>query len=271
MSNEATNSGPVRSVERAVALIELLAQHGVGGVTELSKAIGVHKSTASRLLMTLQKRGLVEQSPDTGKYRIGIGLVRLAATASADLDLKAHAAPLCSALAEEVGETVNVAVLDGDQALNIDEFTVSASVIGVSWLGRRSPLYCTATGKVLLAHMAEAVRARVLAGPRAALTPNSIVDLHALEAQLEDARVAGYASTEEELEPGMNAVAAPVRGAGSEVIAALSISGPSYRVSPGRLPELGRRVAGVADELSARLGFDRRSTHAVQRIRAGAG
>jgi DNA-binding IclR family transcriptional regulator len=69
----------------------------------------------------------------------------------------------------------------------------------------------------------------------------------------------------------MNAVAAPVRGAGSEVIAALSISGPSYRVSPGRLPELGRRVAGVADELSARLGFDRRSTHAVQRIRAGAG
>ncbi len=257
MGNEGAGGspGPVRSVERAIALIELLAQRGVAGVTELSQIIGVHKSTAFRLLVTLQRRGLVEQSSATGKYRIGPGLVRLAAAASADLELKAHAAPLCAALAEEVGETVNLAVLDGEDALNIDEFTASASVVGVSWLGRRSPWYCTATGKVLLAHVPEGARARVLDARRIPLTSHSVVDRATLEGQLGAARGAGYAFTCEELEHGLNAVAAPVRRADSQVTAALSVSGPSYRVTPERLPELGERAAAVARELSMALGW----------------
>jgi IclR family transcriptional regulator, acetate operon repressor len=254
MSNAgaAESAGPVRSVERAIALIELLGQRGAAGVTELAQVIGVHKSTVFRLLLTLQRRGLVEQSSRTGKYRLGRGLVNLAAPASTDLDLRACAAPLCSALAEEVGETVNLAVLDGDQALNIDEFTVSSSVVGVSWLGRRSLWYCTATGKVLLAHAPHPVRARVLATPRTPVTSRSVVDGAVLEAQLRAARSQGYACAEEELEDGLNAVAAPVRR-DLEVIAALSISGPSYRVSPARLAELGRRAAAAATEVSTLL------------------
>jgi IclR family acetate operon transcriptional repressor len=254
MSNASpgASAGPVRSVERAIALIELLGQRGAAGVTELAQVIGVHKSTVFRLLLTLQRRGLVEQSSRTGKYRLGRGLVNLAAAASTDLDLRARAAPLCSALAEEVGETVNLAVLDGDQTLNIDEFTVSASVVGVSWLGQRAPWYCTATGKVLLAHASHPVRARVLATPRTPLTSRSVVDGSVLEAQLRNARSQGYARAEEELEDGLNAVAAPVCR-DIEVIAALSIAGPSYRVSPRRFEDLGRRAAAAAAEVSTLL------------------
>ncbi|MFP5347088.1 MAG: IclR family transcriptional regulator, partial [Actinomycetes bacterium] len=111
----------VQSVERAMTILEQLASAGECGVTEIAAALGVHKSTAFRLLSTLERGGLVEQSTERGKYRLGLGLVRLAGATTARLDLVRQARAVCRQLAASTGETVNIAVLSGMSALYLDQ------------------------------------------------------------------------------------------------------------------------------------------------------
>src|SRR5207247_1011359 len=128
------------------------------------------------------------------------------------------------------GESAALAVLIGDVIGPIVQATASASVVGVNWLGRRTPVHCTASGKVITAFAPDAVRERLLALPLDRVTPHTIIDRKQLEAQLEEVRTAGVAGTNEELEVGLDAVAAPVFGADGEVLAALDVSGPSQRL-----------------------------------------
>ncbi len=245
----------VQSVRRAVSILELLADGGGElGVTELGKRLGVHKATASRLVATLAEHGLVERNPLTDKYRLGFGVVRLAAATVGRLDLVQQARPVLERLAEQTGETVNLAILDGEWAVNIDQVTGASSVVSVSWVGKRTPLHCTSSGKVLLAHAPREVREHVLSRPLERLTQHTIVDPQALGRQLSEAIARGYAFTVEELEVGLNAVAAPVRRAGGGVVAAISVSGPAYRVTPARIPMLGQAVRLAGVEVSRRMG-----------------
>ncbi|HXF72186.1 MAG TPA: IclR family transcriptional regulator [Actinomycetota bacterium] len=248
--------GPsVQSVQRALALLEILADEGGEmGVTELGRRLGVHKATASRLLATLAEHALVERNPLTDKYRLGFGVVRLAAATVGRLDLVQQARPVLEQLAERTGETVNLAILDQDWAVNIDQVTGASAVVSVSWVGKRTPLHATSSGKVLLAHAPAEVRERILSGPLPRLTRRTIVDPGALRRQLAEAVARGYAFTVEELEVGLNAVAAPVRQAGGEVVAAISVSGPAYRVTPARIPMLVQSVRLAAAEISRRMG-----------------
>ncbi len=248
-------SSAVQSVGRALTILEVLANGPELGVTELGRRLGVHKATASRLVATLAEHGLVEQNPVTDKYRLGFGVVRLAAVATAGLDVVRQSRPVLEQLAEVTRETVNLAVLDGDQVVNIDQIAAPHLVVNVNWVGKRTPLHCTSNGKVLLAHLPQRERARLLRGRLERLTPKTIVDKGVLVSQLLDAEVRGYASTVEELEVGLNAVAAPVRDSSGGVIAAVSVSGPAYRLGRARLPEAGRQARDAAAEISRRMGF----------------
>ena len=245
----------IQSVDRAVDVLEYLAERDDGAVTDLAAALGVHKSTAFRLLAALEARGLVEQVSERGRYRLGFGLVRLAGAAASRLDLVEQSRPVTRRLAALVGETVNVARLEGEAVVNVDQVLGGATVATQNWVGRPTPLHATSSGKVLLAAADPAERARLLAQPLEAFTPATITDRAALAAELARALGAGWASTCEELELGLNAIAAPIRGRDGAIVAAVSVSGPSYRLAPDRFGAVAAQVVAAADEISRRLGW----------------
>jgi DNA-binding IclR family transcriptional regulator len=246
--------GGLQSVSRAVRSLELIAEAGELGVTELGRRLGVHKATASRLAATLAERGLVERDSATDRYRLGFGLIRLAGAAMAGLDLVSSARPVLEDLAQETRETVTIGVLSGEDVVSIDQVTGTRSIVSVSWVGKRTPLHTTSTGKVFLAFMEEDERDRRLAEPLERATKRSLVDPGQLRGQLDDVRRRGYAQTLEEFEQGLNAVAAPVRQADGEVVAAVSVSGPAFRMRPVDLPRIGRLTIEASDKISRRLG-----------------
>lgn len=251
---ESGSGSQVQSVDRALSILEYLAEHGSGGVTEIAKSLEVHKSTAFRLVMALENRHLVEQVEERGKYRLGFGLIRLARASSAQLDLSKVGQPVCARLAGELGETVNIAVLDSGAVVNVAQEHAGAVVATRNWVGKRTPLHATSSGKVLLAHDPGMVDT-VLATELERFTPHTLTDPDTLRDELAQVRLQDWASCTEELEIGLNAVAAPVYRADGQVVASMSLSGPTYRLTAADLPTVAERVLGGADEISARLGF----------------
>ena len=247
----------IQSVDRAIDVLEYLAAGGDGAVTDLAAHLGVHKSTAFRLLAVLEARGLVEQVSDRGRYRLGFGIVRLAGATAARLDLVEQSRPVTTRLAAEVGETVNIARVEADTAVNLDQVRGPAAVTSVNWVGQRTPLHATSSGKVLLAYLDVDARERVLAGSLERFTPATVTDPAVLRRQLDEVIATGWAATLEELEVGLNAVAAPIRDRHGAVVAAVSVSGPSYRLAEGRLADVARSVVGAAGEIGQRLGLYR--------------
>lgn len=255
MSNATDPRPAVQSVDRALSILEILEREGWMGVTTLARELGIHKSTAFRLLATLEQRGIVEQHVETQKYRLGFALVRLASAVRAGLDLTRSARPVCEWLSEQTGETVNIAVLEGGEVVNIDQVNLSSSVVSVDWLGRRTGLHSTATGKVFLAHLPDRLREEVLAGNLGPVTSRTITDPDVLRGQLTAIREQGWSATDEELEIGLSAVAAPIHGADGAVLATVCVSGPRFRLTPQRLPEVGHLAGEAAQQISRRLGF----------------
>ncbi|MGH3087591.1 MAG: IclR family transcriptional regulator, partial [Rubrobacteraceae bacterium] len=143
----------MQSVDRAITVMEFLSRNGWSGVTEVAVELDIHKSTAYRILMTLKDRGLVEQDVATEKYRLGFGLVLLASSVTADLDILRCARPVCERLSEQTGETVTVAVLENDEAVVIHQNISRSSALNVDWTGRHTPLHATAAGKIFLQSM----------------------------------------------------------------------------------------------------------------------
>jgi DNA-binding IclR family transcriptional regulator len=260
VSNDDREAGVIRSVDRAVAILDLLAQDGWRAGAEVARELGVHRSTALRLLGTLERHALVERDPRTAKYRLGRRLPQLARVVSGELDLRHVARPVCEALAASTGETVTLDVLDGDEIVPIEQSTGSTAFVSVNWLGRRTPVHCTASGKVILAFAADPVRQRVLARPLVPMTPRSISDVAELERQLASARESGFARTFEELEVGLDAIAAPVFSTDGEVVAAIDVSGPAHRLQAGGGPDLVSLTRDAAADLSRRLGYRGRSS-----------
>jgi IclR family acetate operon transcriptional repressor len=245
----------VHSVDRAISILQVLARHGAAGVTEIAAEVDVHKSTVSRLLGTLEARGLVEQSSNRGRYRLGYGVVQLAAGATRKHDLSVISRPICRHLANTVGETVNVAVRDGDSVVSIDQVIGSSTVTTMNWVGQRTPMHATSAGKVFLSSMTPGELEQSLAGGLQRYTERTIVDAQLLTEQLETVRSQGYAQTLEEHEIGLAAVAAPIRALDGQVIAALTVSGPNFRVNEQTIPGVAPRVMAAAAEISECNGF----------------
>jgi len=256
VADAAPASGGVQSVDRAISVLEILARRGEAGVSEVAAELAVHKSTAFRLLETLEDRGMVEQAADRGKYRLGFGVVRLAGAVSARLDVVQQGRQACEQLAAAVGETVNLAVLREHYAVNIDQVRGRATVTTHNWVGQLTPLHATSSGKVLLAALSPADRrAAFAASGLPAYTPATLVVSSELELHLAAVRQRGYAVVVEEYEVGLNAVAAPVRGSDGTVVAAVSASGPAYRCPAERLEEIAPTVVATGEEISRRLGY----------------
>ncbi len=245
----------MQSVDRAITVMELLSDRGWSGVTEVANELGINKSTAYRLLTTMRDRGLVQQDAATEKYRLGFGLVTLANSVTADLDVTRCARPVCDRLAEQTRETVTVAVLDGDDAVILHQSNSRSSALSVDWSGMHTPLHATAAGKIFLRYMPEDQRRRILRRPLQSYTENTVVSSKTLREELKHDHGRDYWYTIEELEVGLNAIAAPVRCAGDVVVAAVSVSGPAFRMPPKSFPEVGELCVHAAEEISRCLGY----------------
>ncbi len=250
-------SGAVQSVDRALTILEVLARSGELGVTEVAAELGVHKSTAFRLVSTLEGHGLVEQTGERGKYRLGIGLLRLAGATTARLDVVQEARPICKALAASTGETVNVAVLSESSALYLDQVAGSSALQPHNWVGQHIPLHATSNGKVLLSGLGADRLDEVLHG-MPAYTELTITRRSELRREVDVAREQGYAVAVDELEVGLTAVAAPIRNAHGDVIASLSVSGPTFRLGADKIDEVLPLLLEAATEISHRLGWGHR-------------
>ena len=251
-----SHSGGVQSVDRAISVLEILAQRGEAGVSEVAAEIDVHKSTAFRLLGALEARGLVEQAGERGKYRLGFGIVRLAGAVTGRIDITQQGRPVCERLAEEIGETVNIAVMQEHFAINLYQVRGPGAVTAHNWVGQLTPLHATSSGKVLLAQLPAKERAALLSETgMKKVTPHTLTSRTKLEKALAEVRETGYAWTMEELEIGLHAMAAPILDREGKVIAAISASGPSYRFTEARMRELAPVLIKGADEISHRMGY----------------
>ena len=245
----------VQSVDRALQVLDILAELGNAGVTEIAAELGVHKSTVSRLVAVLEARGFVEQVSERGKYRIGFAITRLAAASGAHLNLVKVSQDICDGLSVDVGEPANLAILDENRIVNIVEAIGPAEITLRTWVGQSCPAYATSSGKALLSGLdAAEVRTR-LGGGLEAFTDTTVTSLSQLHNELASVRDRGWASVTEELEVGLNAVAAPVHDVHSQVVAALSVSGPTYRLGVDRFEEVAKLTIAAADEISRRLGW----------------
>jgi DNA-binding IclR family transcriptional regulator len=250
----ATDVAPgVQSVDRALTILDILARLGESGVTEIAAELGVHKSTAFRLVSTLESHGMVEQNEERGKYRLGVGVLRLAGATTARLDVVQEARSICRKLAADSGETVNIAVLSDRSVLYVDQVSGQSTLQAHNWVGQHIPLHATSNGKVLLSGLtSDDVDARLPRLP--SYTSDTVTTRARLRRDLAMVREQGYAVAVDELEVGLTAIAAPIHNAHGDVIASLSVSGPTFRLGDLRVKELVPVVQDAADEVSRRLG-----------------
>jgi DNA-binding IclR family transcriptional regulator len=247
----------VQSVDRALTILEVLARVGEAGVTEIAGELAVHKSTAFRLVSTLESHRLVEQTTDRGRYRLGVGVLRLAGATTARLDLVQEARPVCRQLAADTGETVNIAVLSDSSALYLDQVAGSSALQPHNWVGQHIPLHATSNGKVLLSGLDDE-RVAELLGTLSRYTPMTITRRTRLREELGEVRDRGYAVAVDELEEGLTAVAAPIRNAHGDVVASMSVSGPTFRLTDARVDDVVPLLVEASGEVSHRLGWGQR-------------
>nr|WP_296771589.1 IclR family transcriptional regulator [Rhodococcus sp. (in: high G+C Gram-positive bacteria)] len=246
-------ASPIQSVDRAIEVLEYLADHGESGVQDVALHLDVHKSTAFRLLGALEARRLVEQPGERGKYRLGFGLIRLAAAVSGQLDISRIARPVCEALAEEIGETVNVAIPDGVVVVNVDQIRGGSSIISHNWTGERTALHATSSGKVLMAYD-DALREAGLGHRLERYTERTVTSRAALLAELESVRDNGIAYAREELEIGLSATGAAILDPDGTAVGAITVSGPTFRLDEEQLLAAGQAVLAAAQKVSSLLG-----------------
>lgn len=227
-------------------------------LAELASASGIPKSTASRLLSALERQGLVEQEGERGRLRPGPAILRVAERNLLERNVVELAASSLDALGELSGETINLAVPTHHGVEHIAQVESRHFLGAGQWLGRSVDYHCTAVGKVFMAF-----GRATIAAPLAKLTAETVTSPARLRAELETVRADSFATAVDELEIGLAAIAAPVHGAGGEVVAALSISGPTTRMTDERIAELKPVLIGEAGNLSHRLGHPQQGAHAA--------
>jgi IclR family transcriptional regulator, acetate operon repressor len=242
----------------AELLVRVLESEQPVALADLASASGIPKSTASRLVSALERQGLVEQDGKRGRLRPGPAILRVAERNMLERSILELARPSLDTLGQVTGETINLAV-PGPHGVEHIAQVESRHFLGAGqWLGRSADYHCTANGKVFMAFG----RAPIPARP-AALTPQTITDPVLLKTELTRVRRESFAEAIEELEIGLAAIAAPVRGPGGQVVAALSITGPTVRMTPARIAECKPILIEEADTLSRRLGNPQQGEHAA--------
>jgi IclR family transcriptional regulator, KDG regulon repressor len=248
------------SLRRGLLALEVLAradgQNEAGlGVVDVARRLGVDKSQASRTLRALADHGLAERDPASRAYRLGPRIFAYAALVS-ERRLLRTAPPVLERLVEALGERAHLSVLDGPAVLTLLSHSPPHAVQAAGWAGRTVPAYCSAAGRALLIdHDPPALRALFEGVELVPRGPNTVGSFEDLEARVQEGAERGYAVADAELEPGLAAVAAPVRRFDGRIVAAVNVSGPSFRFGP-LLAEAGEEVRRAADELSATVRDD---------------
>lgn len=236
----------VRSVERALDILQMLAiSPGGTGLTAIASRASLPKSTAHRLLSTLEARGFVKRDPTTDQYCLGLRTLELATCYFEGDDLTTVALPEMRRLRDQFDETVSLYVRDGQERVRVQKVESRQAVRRVVQIGQRMPLYIGASGKVILAHCDTQILEQVLG------SLPEIFDKENLLRQLEDVRRRGYATSIEEREQGTSAVAAPIFNRSGIVTAALCISGPTSRFGQDNIAKYGESVALGAKNLNS--------------------
>ena len=243
----------VMSARRALdVLCAFSAERPEWNVTQLSKLLDVDKSTMSRLLSTMESAGFVRRTSDKGPYALGPRLLEMSALVLSRLDVRTVARPWLEELGRVSQETVNLAVWDRDEAVNVDQIASPQPILYMGWIGRRTPAHASSTGKALLAFQPPDVVERVLNRPLKAFTKATVTDPARLRQELAWIRECGYAIAEDEFQEGVTAVAAPVltRGLAAGV---LSISAPTYRTTRQRKGQFVQLLTTAAREAGERM------------------
>ncbi len=257
---KATRKAPavplVSAAVRVLAVLDQLSRQRAVGLEELSRQLKLAKPTVYRFLLTLQELGYARRI-DGERWAMSMKMFNMGSRALDHLDLHAAARPIAEQLAEELGETVHMGVLDGDSAVYVLKIESKYTIRMYSRVGRRMPLYCTAIGKVLLAWMTPAERDEALEGVRlVAFNPRTITTRAALDAAVAQVRQQGYAVDDEEREDGVHCIGAPVFDYTGAVAAAISVSWPTFRFTPGEEGEKIERTKEAAARISAILGYE---------------
>jgi DNA-binding IclR family transcriptional regulator len=254
---EPAGRGGVQSIERAFAILEEIARNRDGiTLAELSKRVGLHSSTTFHLVRTMLSLGYIRQIKDSKRYRVGRGLFALAASAFDENEIVSLSLPVLEGLARSTGETAHLAARMGDRVVILARSAGPGALQVAERAGVVRPAHCTALGKVLLAALPEGEFEQFLA--RADIVPHtgkSIIDRQRLRLEIEDVRKRGIAYDDGEFDEEVRCVAAPVHGFAGDVIAAIGISGPIWRLSINALQDKGRATRDAADLLSAEFGY----------------
>lgn len=242
------------SVHRALEVLRVLGQ-GPMGVQDVARTMGREKSQVSRTLKVLAQEGFIERDARSRRYRIGWQLLALAASASEDR-LRREAPAVLRELVHRTGEPAYLTVLAGHGAVTVLTERTSRGLQAHEWVGRVSPLNCTSAGRALLFGLSDERIAKLVATPDEAPLPGTDAaprDVTTLLERLRAERALGYAVAVGEMEPGLIAVAVPVYDHRGDVVAAVNISAPVFRLSPDGLPQSVEPVIAAARQLSARL------------------
>lgn len=236
------------------------------GVTELSRRLGLGKSTVHRLLATLAAERILDHDPVTGTYRLGLVVYELGTNVTAHSDLHVAATPVLEALRNATKETVHIAVLDGRQVVYVERLESPQALRIFGRIGHRNHAHCTSNGKVLLAFLPKDQLDAVLRGWRMERrTPHTITDPAAFRAELERVRARGWAENVNESEIGVASVAAPIRDGTGRVVAAVSVAGPVQRLNGASMRRFASSAVQAGQAISARLG------HRPERAAGGGG
>jgi IclR family acetate operon transcriptional repressor len=239
-----------QAVDRAAALlVSVVESPEPRSFTSLVDELGLARSTTSRLLQALERNKLVQRDR-TGGFRAGSVFSSFAVRQDRLTDLVDLAQPGMERLGLLTGETINLAVPEGDEILQLSQVDGSYVLGAMNWLEVEVPAHCSAVGKLFFAYAALPMPS----GPLPRRTPHTITTVRELEAELDVIRRTGWASAVEELEPGLVAVAAPVFDSHGAVVGGISVSGPTLRVGPDDIPDIAASLVAEADRLSRRLG-----------------
>jgi IclR family KDG regulon transcriptional repressor len=254
-------SNGLSTVRNAARLLKVFrSRESDLGVSELARRLSLGKSTVHRLLTTLAAEGLIEQDPRTGNYRLGIVMFELGEAVRVHMDLHAAAGPVLAELREQTQESSQVGVLDGHEVVYIDRLESAHSLRLFTETGRRVPVHCTSSGKVLLAYLPEAALRGVLrSAPLTVMTQHTIVSREQLLAELDRVRRRGWAEAVNEREVGVASIAAPIRDSTGAVVAAISIGVPLARCSVMNLRRMAPTIVEAAEAVSRRLGWSAES------------
>jgi DNA-binding IclR family transcriptional regulator len=261
MTGNAAPSSPRNnstSLRRALGILLLLGEDAAdtrgATLTELADRLDLNKSTLLRLLAPLREASLIEQDPETGRYRLGWRTAQLGHSYLDRLDLRTAAHDVLNRLMIDTSETTHLVIPDLPDLIYVDKVEAAQPVRMYSRIGSRQPAYCTAAGKALLAHAGEAAVRLVIEHGLPGRTPNTRTTAEELRAELAAVLERGYGIDDIENEPDIRCVGAAIFDHSGAPACAISVSGPASRITRDRVPELGRLVVAAAEEISRRLG-----------------